>query len=111
MNYPQLVPDWVCTTPVTVFLTGDNNEQGEETVKTEIAVNCNTSATVKNIKEADRYVQKAVTSLYFNGPLADNDSDLKGWVELIKGKRRNIVSGFLARNPDATVNYTKLELE
>lgn len=111
MKYPQLVPDWVCTTPVTVFLTEENNEQGEETVKTEIAVNCNMAVTVKNIKEGDRYIQKAVTSLYFNGPLADNDSDLKGWVELTKGEKRNIVSGVLARNPDTTVNYTKLELE
>ena len=111
MNYPQLVPDWVCTTPVTVFLTGENDEQGEETVKQEIAVNCNMSVTVKNIKEGDRYVQKPVTSLYFNGPLAAKDSELKGWVILPEAEKRNIVAGFLARNPDATVNYTKLELE
>ena len=111
MKYPQLVPDWACTTPVAVFLTGENNDQGEETVKSGIAVNCNMAVTVKNIKEGDRYVQKPVTTLYFNGSLAANDSDLKGWVELTEGEKRNIVSGFLARNPDATVNYTKLELK
>ena len=110
MKYPCLVPDWVCTTPVTVFLSGENTEQGEETVKSEIAAGCNMQVEVKNIKEGDRYIQKAVTILYFNGPLADTDSRLKGSVELA-GEKRYIVSGLLARNPDSTVNYTKLELE
>jgi len=110
MKYPFLVPDWVCTTPVTVFLSGENTEDGEETVNTSFVVNCNMQVEVKNIKEGDRYIQKAVTILYFNGPLADTDSRLKGSVELA-GEKRQIVSGLLARNPDSTVNYTKLELE
>ena len=113
MKYPKLVQPFTCTTAVKVTLMGDNTEQGESTVFKEIETRCNRQTTVHNVQENDRYVQKQKTTLLFDGALAEEDSQLKGYVTFaVDCKNKiNILSGFMARNPDGSVNYTKLELE
>lgn len=113
MKYPKLVQPFTCTTAVTVTLTGDNDEQGESTVFKTIKTHCNRQLTVHNVQEGDRYVQKQKTVLLFDGALAEQDAQLKGYVSFaVDCKNKiNILSGFMARNPDGSVNYTRLELE
>ncbi len=111
MKYPKLVQPFTCTTAVTVTLTGDNGEQGEPTVAKVIKTLCNQQTSVHNVHQNDRYVQKQKTTLLFDGPLAETDAQLKGYVQFAVDCKVNIISGFMARNPDGSVNYTKLELE
>ena len=111
MKYPKLVLPHTCTTDVTVVLTGDNDENGEAAVVKEIRTKCNRQTKVQNVQQGERYVQKLKTTLLFDGALAETDSQLKGYVSFAVDCKSNILSGFLARNPDGTVNYTQLELE
>lgn len=111
MKYPKLVLPHTCTTEVTVMLTGDNNENGEAAVVKEIRTKCSRQTKVQNVQQGERYVQKLKTILLFDGALDEEDSQLKGYVIFAVDCKINILSGFMARNPDGSVNYTKLELE
>lgn len=111
MKYPKLVLPCTCTTPVKITLTGDNDENGEPAVIKTITTNCNRQTKVQNVQQGERYTQKIKTILLFDGALAKTDRELKGYVSFAVDCKINILSGFMARNPDGTVNYTQLELE
>ena len=111
MKYPPLVLPCVCKTPVKVILTGENTDQGESTVFKTIETKCNRQTTVQNFRENERYIQKTKTTLYFSEALAGEDSQLKGYVEFAVDCKMDIISGILTRNPDGSVNHTKLVVE
>ena len=64
----------------------------------------------KNVWGSDKVATEVLASVYIDGdPFPDFANIVGGWA-LAFGEEREIVSGSKARNPDGTVNYTRLDL-
>ena len=108
-NWPKLVPPGVCKTPVEITLTDGIDEDGAPAVVRTISTHCNYNGgggwTVDEKRQAVRYSAAAL----FCGDIAPELPRLMGWVDVL-GVRMTIHAARRARNPDGTVNYTRLEL-
>ena len=105
MKYPCLVPKKFCKTPikVTIFQEGIS-EDGEPLKAIEIDTKCNYQDKAKTVLTAEQKLIRIEGTVLIPGDIAPD-----GEVKVFEGKR-NIYKGEKARNPDGTVNYTKLEL-
>lgn len=110
MKYPQLVPDRVCTTPITVYREGGLNKDGSP--KRTVIFNgmCNYAEKTKQIVNAEKQLITINATALFNGDIAPDADSIEGEVIVLHGRHRRIYSSDKARNPDGTVNYTRLEL-
>ena len=87
MKWPELVPDSVCTIPVKI--------QFEKS---------------KQVLDQERRLVQLQATALFNGDIAPG-LDISGEAVINGGTViRRIYSSSRARNPDGTVNFTKLEL-
>lgn len=112
MNYPRLVPDWVCTTPITVIIESEGlSEEGEPVVAFEADLMCNweDGGTVRLTNE-QKFVDVSGTA-YFNGDICPEISNLTCGSVVVFGETRQINHGYKRRDPDGTVNYTELEIK
>lgn len=112
MKWPELVPDAICTTPVTIHLEADGvNEDGSQKSGKTIQAMCNYQRSGKwTIDDERRLIQLQSTAL-FNGDIAPELETLVGTITV--GDSANvwaIHSYCRARNPDGTVNFTRLEV-
>ena len=109
MRWPELVPLAVCRVPVTVTLTDGDGEDGAPNVVRTLQLHCNYNGkggwTVDDQRQMVRYTAAAL----FPGDMAPDLVHLTGWVEIM-GARLIIHTADRARNPDGSVNYTRLEL-
>jgi len=112
MKWPLLVPDRVCCTPVVVRLTNGINERGAPKVIKTIERRCNYKEQSRQVVDAERRIILLTACLLFNGDIAPGLDALEGFV-LVDGrtKERMIAISSRGRNPDGTVNFTKLELK
>lgn len=110
MKYPQLVPDRVCTTPVTVYRESGLNRDGSPKVTVIFEGKCSYSE--RNIQRitADKQIVTLSGEALFNGDIAPDTDRITGEVKLLSGVHRRIYASQKCRNPDGTVNYTRLEL-
>lgn len=109
MKWPELVKPWACKVPVTVRLTGGAGEDGAPVERQPLETLCSFDERQRQVLDAERRMITLEGTALFPGDLAPEEADLTGIVE-IAGRRRVIYRGARARNPDGTVNYTKLEL-
>ena len=109
MKYPELVPDWVCTTPISLVLEGEGlSEEGEPT-ETEIEnLMCNYQDGGKAIFTDEQKVIDVSGRAYFNGDIVPTMSNVTGGTAEIFGEVREIHQGYKRRNPDGTVNHTEI---
>lgn len=110
MKYPSLVPDKVCTTPVTVFRTGGLNRDGSPKHTVIFKGKCFHSEKAKTKLTADKQLIMLSGEVLFNGDIAPGTDIITGEVSLLSGITRKIHASEKAKNPDGTVNYTRLEL-
>ena len=110
MKYPALVPDRVCTTPVTVYRTDGLNRDGSPKRTVVFKGKCFYSEKTKQKLTAEKQLITLSGEALFNGDIAPDTDVITGDVELLSGIRRKIYSSEKAKNPDGTVNYTRLEL-
>ncbi len=110
MKYPQLVPDRVCTTPITVYREGGLNKDGSPKRTVVFDGKCNYSEKTKQIVNAEKQLITINATALFNGDIAPDADSIEGEVNVLHGRHRRIYSSDKARNPDGTVNYTRLEL-
>lgn len=96
-------------TPVAVSLTQGIDDNGAPLVVATYTGNCNFSEKAKTIRSADGQNVRLNGSLTIRGDIAPALGVLEGRVE-INGADWNIYNGTRFRNPDGTVNHTKLEL-
>ena len=96
MKWPELVPPAVCRVPIAVTLTNGNDEDGAPRVAAVVETMCS-------------YNGKGGWSALFPGDIAPELVHLTGWADVL-GARLTIHAADRARNPDGTVNYTRLEL-
>ncbi len=109
MKWPQLVQPWACQVPATVHLTGAMGEDGTETELACIHTKCSFDERQRQVLDAQRQLVRLEGKLLFPGDIFPDASELKGSVELL-GRSRKIYRGGRARNPDGSVNYTRIEV-
>lgn len=110
MKYPQLVPDRVCKTPITVFREGGLNRDGSPKRTVIFEGKCNYSEKTIQRITADKQLVTLNALALFNGDIAPDSDTIEGEVSVLSGIRRRIYASQKCRNPDGTVNYTRLEL-
>ena len=112
MKYPELVPNWVCTTPITLHLEGEGiTEDGEPISTTTVQALCNWQDGGKAIYNADQKVIDISGKAYFNGDIVPSMSNIVAGEAIIFGEKREIHQGFKRRNPDGTVNHTEIQFK
>jgi len=107
--WPRLVPGRVCKTPCRVMLTDGIGEDGAPLIKADLELKCNWQDKPKQILNAEQQLIQLAGLALFDGDIAPELEILAGEVE-IYGKLWTIHQGSKCRNPDGSVNYTRLEL-
>ncbi len=109
MSWPRLVPPGLCRTPCTVQLTDGVGEDGAPKVAEVLELKCNWRDAPRQVLNAERQLIQLGGTALFDGDIAPGVEILTGTV-LIYGRSWAIYRGSKCRNPDGTVNFTKLEL-
>ncbi len=111
MKYPCLVDKRFCKTPIHAEITPEGvNKYGEPYPATVIDSKCNYQDTAKTVLTAEKVLVQLAGIALFPGDIAPDLPTLSGGTATIYGVERTIFQGTKARNPDGTVNYSKLEL-
>lgn len=110
MKYPELVPDRICTTAVTVYRTDGLNRDGSPKKTVIFDGKCFYSEKSKTKLTADKQLITLSGEALFNSDIAPDTDVITGEAVLLSGVRRVIYSSEKCRNPNGTVNYTRLEL-
>lgn len=111
MNWPELVPKDLCKTQIHVRIDSEEiGEEGEPIHLLDDDFMCNYQDKAKRIFTDEQKVIKITGSALFPGDIAPEVPVISCGVATIFGVERTIATGEKARNPDGTVNYTRLEL-
>lgn len=112
MNYPCLIPKQLCKTPVHVELEQEGvTKYGGKLPKVIIDTKCNYQDGAKTELTAEKKLITINGCALFPGDIAPELSVISAGTITVYGEVRKIAKGTKARNPDNTVNYTKLEVE
>lgn len=112
MKYPCLVRVKDCKTKVHVHIEPEGlNKYGEPPEPIEADLLCNYQEKAKTVFMAEKKLIQVSGTALFPGDIAPDIPAISGGTIEIFGKERRIVQGMKARNPDASVNYTRLEVE
>ncbi|MBR2048282.1 MAG: hypothetical protein IJ960_06755 [Oscillospiraceae bacterium] len=107
--WPRLVPPRVCRTSCTVILTDGVGEDGAPVTVAELTLNCNWQDKPRQVLNPERQLIQLGGTALFDGDIAPALDVLSGTVK-IYGREWTIYRGTKCRNPDGSVNYTRLEL-
>lgn len=112
MKYPELVPDKKCKTDIRIVLfSEDIGEDGEPVIVLDLNKKCNYQDNAKQVLTPEKHLIQLSGTVLFNGDIAPELAVISsGYVEVF-GQKRTIYKGTKARNPDSTVNYTRLDLQ
>lgn len=109
MSWPRLVPPGVCHTACTVELTDGFGEDGAPKIVAKLDLRCNWQDAPRQVMNAERQLIQLGGTALFDGDIAPSVDVLAGTAQ-IYGRSWTIYRGSKCRNPDGTVNFTKLEL-
>lgn len=102
----------VCTTPIHVEITEEGlTEEGAPIKVLAEDLKCNYQDVAKEILTAQKKIVQITGSAYFQGDIAPGVAVITGGTATVHGETRKIASGMKARNPDGSVNYTRIDLE
>lgn len=111
MKYPCLVDKRFCKTDIHVEVTPEGvNKYGEPRDPVLIDAKCNYQDTAKTVVTAEKVLVQLTGIALFPGDIAPDLETLSGGTARVYGVQRAIFKGTKARNPDGSVNYSKLEL-
>lgn len=111
MVWPDLVPDFMCTTDIHVRIDSEEiGEEGQPIPLIDADLKCNYQDKAKRILTSEQKIVQITGSALFRGDIAPDVPVISGGKATIFGVDRGIAAGEKARNPDGTVNYTRLEL-
>ena len=112
MKYPELVPDWVCTTPITITIEGEGlTEDGSPVTTTISNLKCNWQDGGRAVLTDEQKVVEISGRAYFNGDIVPSISNITSGEAIVFGSKREIRQGFKRRNPDGTVNHTEVQFK
>ena len=111
MKYPKLVRPEVCRVPIHVTIYDEGiSEEGEPIVAFEADLKCNYQDSAKTVLTAEKKLIQLSGSALLDGDIAPELAVLSGGTVTVNGTERQIYQGYKARNPDGTVNYTRLDV-
>lgn len=112
MNFPCLILDKFCKTELSLMIdTNGVNEDGEPIPSVKWSGKCNYQSQAKKIY-TDKKVWVAVTgTCLIPKDIAPDLAVIASGTATLFGETRKIVSGAKIRNPDGSVNYTRIEVE
>lgn len=111
MKYPCLVLKSVCKTPITVRIFSEGiSEDGEPVAAFEADLMCNYQDKAHTIVTADKTIVTLSGQAYFIGDIAPELAVIPGGEVAVNGETRRIYHGEKARNPDGSVNFTRLDI-
>lgn len=112
MKYPNLVKEKFCNTDIKVVIEREGlSKYGAPLESIELDLKCNYQDSAKTVLTAEKKLVKLSGAAYFNGDICKELETIPGGYVEVFGVRRKIFSATKARNPDGTVNYTKIDLE
>ncbi len=112
MRYPELVPKWVCTTPIHLTIEGEGlDEDGAPSIVFKGSLLCNWQDGGKVVFTDREKIIEVSGTAYFNGDIVPDLSNIVAGTATVFGELREIRRGFKRRNPDGTVNYTEIEFK
>lgn len=112
MKYPCLVRKNVCTTPAHLEIKREGlTKYGEPLSNISIDCMCNYQDNAKTVYTDDKKLVELVGCAYFQGDIVPELPTISGGTITINGETRGIYIGTKARNPDSTVNFTKIEVK
>lgn len=101
----------VCTTSIKITIYQEGlNEDGEPLKTLEINALCNYQDKAKTVITADKQLVQLSAQAYFIGDIIPELATLSNGEVIVNGIKRRIYQGEKARNPDGTVNYTRLDI-
>lgn len=109
MRYPKLVPESVCVTPCVVYRTDGLNRDGSKKKTVVYRGGCFHSERSMQKLNADKQLITLTGEALFCGDIAPDAPVIDGYAE-IGGREYRIYGSEKAKNPDGTVNYTRLDL-
>lgn len=110
MKFPELVPDRVCNISVKIYRTDGLNRDGSPKRTVIFEGKCFYAEKTKQKINAEKQLVTLSGEMLFNGDIFPDTDVIEGEAEILSGIRRKIYASEKARNPDGTVNYTRLEL-
>ena len=112
MDWPRLVQPFMSTTSAKVVLTAGIDEEGAPKEVKRVTLMGNYSEKMYRVQDKERRLVELSGAVYFDGDIAPELEHLDGYV-FIEGSttKREIYHSERGRNPDRTVNFTKLELK
>ncbi len=111
MKYPCLVLKSVCKTPITVTIYREGiSEDGEPPTAVKLDLMCNYQDKAKTVITADKQLVQLTAQAYFIGDIAPDLPTLSNGEVEVYGVTRRIFQGEKARNPDGSVNFTRVDI-
>lgn len=111
LKYPCLVDKRYCKTDIQVVIESEGiNKYGEPLESVKLDLKCNYQDTAKTVLTAEKKLIQLSGIALFPGDIAPDLPTLSGGTTIINEVERTIFQGTKARNPDGTVNFSKLEL-
>lgn len=111
MKFPCLVDKRFCKTPIEITLyQEDISEDGEPLTALNFVTVCNYQDKAKTVITADKQLVQLSAQAYFVGDIAPDLPNISNGEVIVNDMKRRIYQGEKARNPDRTVNYTRLDL-
>ena len=111
MKYPCLVDKRLCKTPIHVEIEPEGVTNYGEPFSTVIFDGkCNYQDSAKVVRTDEKKLIEVGGTALFPGDIAPDLSVISGGTVTVFGVNRRIAIGNKSRNPDGTVNYTRLEL-
>lgn len=111
MKWPVLVPRALCRTPIRVTIhTEGIDEDGAPAVALTVETVCNWQDSAQTVRVGQEQFVRLSGVALFSGDLCPELAAIGGGEVTVFGEKRTIFQGSKCRNPDGTVNYTRLEL-
>ena len=111
MRYPELVPERLCRTDITLEMEQEGlNVYGEPLEAYTFTGKCNYQDKARTVLTSEKKLIDITGSALFHGDICPDLPVISGGSAIIFGKKRRILQGSKARNPDGTVNFTEVLL-
>lgn len=111
MNYPCLIPECYCKTPIKLELEQEGlNEYGEPFGVVTFEGMCNYQDKAKTILTFEKKLVEITGSALFPGDICPTLPVISCGTATIFGVKRQVQQGAKIRNPNGSVNYTEVLL-
>lgn len=111
MKYPCLVEKRLCKTPVIVEIEQEGvNKYGEPLESVRVSDLCNYQDSSKTVLTAEKKLIRLSGTALFPRDICPELAVISGGTITVNGVKRRIFQGTKARNPDGTVNFTRIDI-